>query len=187
MDFLDISHHLTYAKKYQLNITLKHDDIKGTGLFAIRDINENEIIAHYKLKICNSKNYISPLDFRYSFAIFSRSGHSLEHLIGDIDDNCFPMPIDNIPFWGPFVNEPSGKQHINACFNPNLKYNYKKYNRRGFKIGDTVIYSICSIRPINTGEEITVYYGEDYSRDYKINLSDDDKQKCVYNNLKSLK
>lgn len=187
MELLDISKHLTYANKYPLKITLKHDAIKGNGLFALCDIKENEIIAHYKIKIFNAKTYKSPSDFRYSFSVFSRSGHSLEHLIGDIDYDCFPMPLDDIPFWGPFVNEPSGKQIINACFNPNLKYNYKKYNRRGFRVGDTLIYSICSIRPIHTGEEITIYYGDEYERNYNINISDSDKQKSVYLNLKSFR
>lgn len=184
---LNIITQLNIVKRFNLKVTLKQDPIKGVGIYATANIKKDDIIAHYKIKVFDSDTYNSPTNSIYVFSILTRSGIVNEKLVGDIDEYSFPQPINNIPFWGPFVNEPSGKQTINAVFNPNLKFNYKLYKRRGIKKGDTLIYSIHAMRDIIPGEEITVYYGDEYKREYEINISDDDKSKCDYKNYKPLK
>ena len=185
--FLNVNYHLDKTKRFNLKVTLKKDKIKGIGLYAIQDIMKGDIIAHYKLKVFNAETYKSPTNSVYTFAVFNRAGIPTEKLIGDIDEFSFPQPVNNVPFWGQFVNEPSCGQSINAVFNPNLRFNYKLHKRSGIKHGDALIYSIHAMRNIKIGEEILVYYGDDYSRDYEINISNDDKKKCDYKNYKQLK
>lgn len=184
---LSVDYQLNATKKYKLKITLKNTKDKGVGIFATEQIHRDDIIAFYKLVVFDAENYKSPTDNIYTFSVYNRNGTVNDDLIGDIDDTSFHQPINNIPFWGPFVNEPSPKQSINACFNPNLKYNYKLYRRRGIKRGDSLIYSIFAIRDISVGEEINVYYGDEYERNYKVKVSDDDRRLCDYKNQKTLK
>lgn len=186
--YLDVAYQLNKNRsKYKLRVTLKTDAVKGIGLFATQNIAKHDIIAHYKIRVFNSNNYRSETNSIYVFAVFNKSGIPIEHLIGDVDEFCFPQPINNIPFWGQFVNEPSGDQHINAMFNPNLKFNYKTHNRCGFRQGDYLIYSLCAMRNIKSGEEILTYYGDEYERNYDINISDDEKRNCDYSKCRQLK
>jgi hypothetical protein len=173
---LDINYQLNQTKKYKMKITLKIDKLKGIGLYATQSIKKGENIAYYKLRVHNNTTYRSETDFMYAFTIFTRSGRPVQELIGDIDEASFPPPTDNLPYWGPFVNEPSMNQEINAGFNPNLKNNYKQCGKCGPRKGDIVIYTLYALREIKVGEEILVYYGDDYARDYTLDEEQCDKQ-----------
>jgi hypothetical protein len=165
---IDIKALLRQSERYHLKVTLKVDKIKGVGLYAVTNIKKDDKIAYYKLRIYDARTYQSPTDFVYTFTVFTRSGRPIPELIGDVDQNSFPRPENGLPFWGPFVNEPSTSQQINAGFNPNLKYNYKLCHKCGPKKGDTVIYTLYALKDIARGAEILVYYGDEYTRDYDI-------------------
>lgn len=178
---LDIDRQLEITKNYKMKVTLKCDPIKGIGLFATQDIKKNETVAYYKLTVFDSDSYVSPTNHVYAFSVYLRSGKVNETLVGDIDQGSFPMPIKNIPFWGLFVNEPSDGQSENAGFNPNIRYNYKIYGKRGIKCGDQLIYSVFALKDISAGEEILAYYGDEYERNYKVDLSKCEKTQSGYN------
>jgi SET domain-containing protein len=175
---LNPKYQLDITKNFKLKVTLKNDKVKGNGLYAVEKIKKHKIIAYYKLKVFAEDDYVSPTDTRYTFTIFNQNGKPKDKLIGDIDDNSFPLPINRIPFFGPFINEPSSNQTVNAVANPNLKYN--KINNT---IGHYVIYSIYTIRDIEPNDEITIYYGDNYERNYNISISEDDKMNSDYHTL----
>ena len=170
---LDINRINNNTKNIQnLKVELKMTPKKGAGLFAKKLIKKGEIIAYYKLKVFNFKKYDSPTDMKYSFAIYKKNGKESNMLIGDIDEDSIPDPIGNVPFWGIFANEPSGKQKPNSEVDTKNNLNYQ--NRNKIKIGTNIIYGLIASRNIRPGKEITWYYGEDYERDYKINIDPDD-------------
>lgn len=183
----DITQLLKNTNKDCLKITLKNDHIKGIGVYAVQPIKKNELIAYYKIKVFDASNYQSPMNFAYTFSVFTRSGLPNDALIGDIDMESFPSPIDNVPFWGPFVNEPSDQQMVNAAFNPNIKYNYKSHKRCGFKRGDTLIYSVYALKDVDVGQEIVVYYGDEYDRDYQVDVSKIDRHNLDYKDQKPVR
>jgi hypothetical protein len=168
-ELLDIKRILRKTKnKNLLTVTLKEGPIKGVGLYATKMIKKGEIIAHYKITIFDEKTYKSPTKYVYSFSIYNKSGKSNNKLIGDIDLDSIPPPINDITYWGLFANEPSGKQVENAEIDMNLHYNYK--NRKRVKIGSTIVYDLVAIKNIKKGDEVVWYYGEDYERDYEVNI-----------------
>jgi len=179
---LDPKFQLAFTKNYKLKITLINDDVKGICVFATKTIKKDEVISHYKITVFDEETYESPTNFTYTFAVFSKHGDCDENLIGDIDSKSFPPPVNNIPYWGCFTNEPSLNQNVNAIFNPNIKHNSKKCANKKYKllIGDTITYNIQALRNIHVGEEILVYYGDEYERNYEINISDDEKELCDF-------
>jgi len=150
----------------KLHVILKKDELKGTGLFAQKYIEKGKTIAYYKFRTFNRTTYESPTNFVYTFNVYLPTGKESKHLIGDINLDSFPDPINNIPFWAPFVNEPSGIQDINAEIDTNVDFNYK--NGRKAKCNRVMIYKLISKRAIMPGEEITIYYGDLYDRTYDI-------------------
>jgi len=167
IDLLDIDRILKETpNKNKLKITLKKDPIKSSGVYATKPIKKNEVIAYYKVKVFNYDKYESPTGNMYTFNIYTKNGNESKTFIGDIDLDSFPLPENNITFWGPFLNEPSKGQKANAEVDNNIKENYK--NRKRVKEGQTLIYKIVAKRNIKTGEELMWYYGEDYIRDYEV-------------------
>jgi|688.fasta_scaffold288107_2 hypothetical protein len=154
--------------KENLKVTLKKDQIKGTGMYATQFIKKEELIAYYKVLVYNYKKYNSPTNYIYAFDIYNKSGKESKYLIGDIYLDSFPEPVNNVPFWAPFVNEPSIGQQINAKIDLNFEENYKNKNR--IKDGSEIIYKLIAFEDIFPGDEITIYYGEDYPRTYKIDI-----------------
>lgn len=182
MDFLNYENQLELVKKYKLKVTLKKDPIKGVCVFATKPIKKDEIILYYKIRIFDETTYVSPTNFTYTFSVITKGGFCNSNLIGDIDEKSFPNPINNVPFWGPFVNEPSIGQQVNAKFNPNIKNNLKKFNNKKdkFMLGDYVVYSISALKNVNIGDEILVFYGDEYERNYEIQITDDEKTLCDF-------
>lgn len=169
LELLDIDKILKRTKQLDdLKVTLKHDEKKGSGLFAVKHIKEGETIAYYKMTVFNINEYTSPTNLIYSFDIYSIKGKECKNSIGDLDTGSFPPPLNNIPYWGPFVNEPSPKQKLNAEIDIDSESNYK--NRKRIKYGSHVTYKVIAKCDIKPGEEITIYYGKDYPRNYKINI-----------------
>lgn len=167
---LDIDRILKTTKnKKDLKITLKKDSIKGTCVYATKFIEFGELIAYYKIRVFNEATYDSLTNYIYAFSIYGVSGKQSAHLIGDIDPQSIPPPSNNIPYWGMLVNEPSDNQDINAEVDPNIEENYKNKKIKRVKAGTYLIYKIIASRDINAGEEITVYYGDNYERDYDLN------------------
>lgn len=158
--------------KKKLKIDLKKTKEKGFGIFAKKFLFKGETIAYYKLLAFDLEKYDSSTNMVYSIALYDKDDEELDNLIGDIDKLSFPNPINNIPFWGPFANEPSGDQIENAEMDTNLKLNYKR--RKRIIEGDYVIYKLVAKKLIKPGDEITWYYGKYYQRDYKINIDVDE-------------
>jgi len=151
--------------KKELKVTLKSSKRKGVGLYAVKDINKGEIIAYYKIKVFRKKDYISPTDYVYCFEVYRKNGKEYKRLIGDIDEDSFPQPLNGVPFWGPFSNEPSMGERSNSEIEIELDTNYKD---RNYSVpGDHMIYSLIAKRKIRKGDEILWYYGDGYDRDYK--------------------
>ena len=149
----------------QISIILQKTVDKGVSVMAVKSIVKGSIIAYYKFKIFKAETYKSPTDRIYSMTVYNRKGKEQNRFIGDIDKDCFPEPINKIPFWGPFINEASLDQTYNAEIDPNCDLITKKK----IKIGNYLVYNIVATRYISPGEEITMYYGDDYKRSYKIN------------------
>lgn len=152
--------------KENLSITLKRSEQKGVGVYATKTIKKGDLIAYYKCQVFREKGYESPTDRVYTFIVYRKNGEDYKRLIGDLYEGSFPEPIDNIPFWAPFVNEPSQNQRVNSDIDIDLKANYK--GRTYLTPGDTVVYKLVATRMIRKGEEILWYYGPNYPRNYKV-------------------
>jgi hypothetical protein len=166
----NIINHKTLLKnvknKNNLSVTLKKTEDKGVGLLATKTIRKGELIAYYKVKVFKHKKYDSPTNCVYIFEVYRKNGEVYKTLMGDIDEESFPEPLDNITFWAPFANEPSKNQRTNAEIDINLSENYA--DRKFAVEGDTMIYKLIASKMIRKGEEILWYYGEGYARDYTV-------------------
>ncbi len=161
--------------------TLKQDE-KGIGLYATKPILKNEVIALYKLKVFKKSDYKYPYGGIYIFTVYRKNGEAYKTLIGDLYSGSFPKSISksnnskstskskkdiNIPYWAPFVNEPSNVKDINSDIDVDFKTTYQ--NKSFLKSGNILTYKLVATRNIEPGEEITWYYGDDYERDYTVN------------------
>lgn len=168
---LDIERVLRNTKnKKKLKINLIHDKVKGTSVYATKHIKMDEVIAYYKIKVFNTNRYESPTNYIYAFSIYGANGREYKTLVGDIYSESLPEPLNNIPFWGFFINEPSNDQDINSWVDTDYDYNFTKSGRKKIKCGNSLIYKIIANRDIEPGEEITIYYGTEYERDYKLKI-----------------
>lgn len=161
-----------YIKKHTKNLTdlkvsLRKSKTKGTSLYARKNIRKNEVIAYYKFTIYSYKTFSSRTKNVYTFTVNTKSDNYSRTLIGDISEDSLEAPINGIPFWGYFANEPSGDQEGNAYIDTNIKENYK--NKSRLSPGDTMIYKLRASKSIKAGEEITWCYGSNYGRDYVPN------------------
>ena len=155
-----------------LKVILKKDPIKGAGLYATKQIVTDETIAYYKITVFDYRYHKSPTNYVYAFGVYTLNEKESKNLLGDIDLNSFPEPLNNIPFWAAFVNEPSNDQSINSRIDLNTSENYK-----GIKImrkGRQIIYKLIATKDIMPDEEITIYYGKDYPRTYEINVEEEE-------------
>lgn len=153
-------------KNDNLKVTLKRTTIKGIGLYAIKPIKKDETIAYYKFTVFLHDKYKSPTHYVYTVDVYTKKGNEHHKYIGDIDYKSIPNPLNDIPFWGMFTNEPSKGQTINAEMDMNIDFNYK--NRNIVKPGSTMVYEIVATRNIKPTEEIVWDYGPDYLRDYEV-------------------
>ncbi len=164
---LDYRKLLKTVDNKKVKITLKKTEEKGVGLFATKKIEQGEVIAYYRIKVFRQKDYESPTNGTYTFEVYRKNGEAYKRLIGDICEESFPPPgEDNIPFWAPFANEPTVSQRTNAEIDTNVKELYlsKTYSM----IDDIVTYKLVASKDIQPKEEIMWYYGDQYSRNYKV-------------------
>lgn len=152
---------------HKLNVTLKATK-KGVSVFSTKPIYKGEIVLYYKLKVYSAKNFKSKTKNKYSCTLYSKRGEEITHLIGDIYPNSVPDPLNGIPFWGHFANEPNPDEKVNTELFTNTKYNYQYSNRCKLTPGDTVIYELRAIRYIPPGSEILWNYGPNYERNYEV-------------------
>lgn len=155
---------------HKLKVILKKDSLKGTGLYATKPIKKGETIAYYKITTFSLNEYVSPTNFIYSFEVYTWAGRTSKILIGDLYLDSIPQPLNNIPFWGLFINEPSSNQSVNSEVDMNLENNYVSVKRKRVKCGGKLIYKIVATKDIHVDDEITLYYGENYKRSYEINI-----------------
>ena len=151
-------------KGKKLAITLKKDPVKGVGVYAREKISKGDVIAYYKMKVFLSRDHET--DGVYIFEVYKKNGDAYKRLLGDIYEGSFPEPIDGIPFWAPFVNEPNKGQRSNSDIDIDLKGNYQ--NRTYLSPGDTLVYKLVATKTIKPGSEILWYYGPDYLRNYSV-------------------
>ena len=153
----------------KLSVTLKKSEQKGVGLYTTKTIKKGDVIAYYKVKIFKNKGYVSPTDFVYSIEIYRKNGDAYKTLIGDIDKDSFPAPLDNIPFWAPFANEPSKNERINSEIDVDLRGNYK--DKTFSNEGESAVYKLVATKMIRPDEEVLWYYGDIYDRKYNVGKS----------------
>ena len=158
--------YLIKGNNNKLSIKLKKTKEKGLSIFATKNIKKGDVIAFYKCKVFREKTYDSPTNNVYIFEIYKKNGDEYKRLIGDIYEESFLDPIENIPFWAPFVNEPSKHQRVNSEIDINTEENYK--DKRFISPGDTIIYKLVATRKIRPGDEILLYYGKEYKRNYEV-------------------
>lgn len=160
------------AKKYtdkNVKVEIKKGK-KGVSLFAKKQIKKGNVIAYYKFKVYNEKNFEGINDNMYSIAVYTKSGRISKKYMGDIYEGSLEMPKRGISFLAYFANEPNFDQHENCFLDINLKNNYR--NKNSVKEGDTMIYKLVTKRNIKKGEEIVWCYGNSYERNYEANCDD---------------
>ena len=152
--------------KNKLSVTLKNSENKGVGLYATKTIKKGEVISYYRVKVFKGKDYDSPTDFVYLIEVYRKNGQAYKTLIGDVCDESFPQPINNITFWAPFANEPAKNERVNSELDIDLQTNY--LNKTCTKAGEFMDYKLIATKIIRKGDEILWYYGEGYKRDYSV-------------------
>jgi len=155
------------ANVKDLKVALRRIRGKGYGIIATKPIKKGNTIAFYRLLVHDEDTYRSPTDGVYSVAIYDKDDVATDDLIGDIYEGSIPQPFRNIPYWGHFANEPSGRQRVNAVLDTSNK---KNFSRRSILVpGNIVDYKLVATKNIKPLQEITWYYGKNYPRSYKVN------------------
>lgn len=155
----------------KLNVELRQTRDKGIGLFMTEDVKEGRVIAYYPAIVRDSSEP-GVCGGMYRLSIFDKDDEIESHIAGDVDvaeDRPLPNPINNLPFWAHFANEPSGSQELAAALwfdDPAIyrgRKNYLRHRRRSpLEPGDTYILELVSLRDISAGEEVTICYGSSY-------------------------
>ena len=152
------------TKNYSKLPTRLDKTTKGTSLIANQDIKKGDLLAYYKMKVYNSKDYKGINDNMYTFNVYNKDNKHFRNLIADIYEDTIEQPINGITFWGHLANEPSVDQKPNSKIitksNKNLEGDIKG--------GDIVIYELIANNDIKKDGEITWCYGGSYKRNYEI-------------------
>ena len=162
---------INYIKRNTQNLpnlktSLRKIRNKGVGIFANKNIKQNDVSVYYLLKAYNLKRFPNSFNNVYTVELYTNNGKSIKSLIGDLCEDILMQPDDNgIAYWGYFANEPSKIQESNSFLDVNSVENYSNKNR--IKEGDYVLYKLISSRDIKKGEEITWCYGSLYDRNYE--------------------
>jgi len=155
----------------RLKTTLKKIRNKGIGIFANRNIKQNEVVVYYLLKAYNLKRFPNLFNNVYTVELYTKRGNNIKSLVGDLCNESLIEPDSNgVAYWGYFSNEPSTVQESNTFLDTNLNENY--LNRSRIKEGDYVLYRLIASRDIKKGEEITWCYGSLYSRNYETSCNE---------------
>ena len=170
-NILDLDYVIKNTKNLPLKVELRKTSLKGIGIYAIKFIKKEEIIALYQVKVFREKKYESPTLNSYMIGVYSPSGYESKVWVGDIVPESLQPPVLHedgkhyVPYWGYFSNEPSGNQKENSYMDMNIDEIYK--NKKRLKEGDLIFYKLIATQNIKPGEEIVWCYGEEYGeRDY---------------------
>ena len=128
----------------------------GRGLFAIKNISAGSIICYYVTEVTDIAS--DPVGTNYRVRSYGRNGRALKSQYSDLTAKSFMPPIRNKTCWGWLCNESSTGTKPN-CFIEAGSVGVKP-------IGSLMKDTIVSSRSIKRGEQITLYYGKDYPRDY---------------------
>jgi hypothetical protein len=161
---LDRDYLIKNTKNYSKLPTRLDKTIKGTSLIANKDIKKGDLLAYYKMKVYNSKDYKGINDNMYTFNVYNKANKHFRNLIADVYEDSIEQPINGITFWGHLANEPSVDQKPNSKIvtqsNKNLEGDIKD--------GDIIVYELVATKDIKKDDEITWCYGGSYKRNYKI-------------------
>lgn len=166
----DVKHARKLAQGHDIKVALRKHRLKGTSLYAAKDIKKGNVIAYYKFKVYREGKHRAVKRSMYTMTVYTRGYRDSKNFVGDIFAGSMAPPKRGITYWAYFANEPSGKQVENAYLDTNIKQNYRKRSR--IKEGDTMVYKLRAERNIKKGEEITWCYGAWYGRTYKANCED---------------
>lgn len=157
--------------KNVLKTVVKKVKNKGIGVFACRDIYHGEDVCYYLVKAFDYKMFENKYNSVYTIELYTKSGLTIQKLIGDIADESLQVPTeDGMAFWGYMCNEPSKNQKSNTYLDINQSSNY--LYRDKIKHGDLILYKLVATKDIKKGEEITWCYGSLYLRQYKTSCKD---------------
>jgi len=166
----------TYARKlakgHNLKVALRKSKMKGTSLYAAKNIKKGNIIAYYKFKVFKMATHRQVKGGMYGMTVYTKKVRESPTLIGDIYPGSMTSPKRGISFWAYFSNEPATKpkQDENAYLDINVKQNYK--DRARVKVGDTMVYKLRASKNIKKGEEVVWCYGGSYGRGYPANCDE---------------
>lgn len=153
-----------HAKGHKLKIKLRTHPQAGRFVVATANIKKGSIVAYYQGMVFPERlKGFDNSSYRFELPT-AGGGFSRKYLI-DIYLGSFPSPVRGVPFWGPFMNEPTLEKSENIEPRYNLPRNYR--NKDAKKAGDIYIIDMVAIKNIKKGEAVTWCYGEEYGRKYK--------------------
>jgi hypothetical protein len=142
-------------------VCLKLDPIKGRTLMARKPIGVGEIVAEYRMGMYPRETHVSATDNVYIFTVYDCNGVELPDLIGDVYEHSFYRPKCHLPPpWACFANEAAPGQDYNS------EFICGQNDKRRRAAGRELVYALAATKSIDAGDEILVYYGPDYERDY---------------------
>ena len=103
----DINYARKLARGHDLKVKLRKNKMKGTSLYAAKDIKAGSIIAYYKFKVYDSDSHRQVKGGMYGMTVYTKSMRESGKFIGDIFPGSMEAPKRGISYWAYFSN---------ACF-----------------------------------------------------------------------
>lgn len=143
---------------------------KGFGIKAKKNFYAGEIITLYALSELNKDE--KPIkNGMYLYWIKCEDNLYYRY---DVDLTKINTIKNSLTYFGHYVNEPSLIKNYNCCvkfYCPSKQQPYRHSMYYPFVIPmNSIEMAIVSIKPIKKNEEITIYYGENYQRDYVFSI-----------------
>lgn len=152
------------------------ETVTMTDVVANKDIQKDEIVAYYKMRVFKTREYENDIEFysypngtTYTFTVYDKNGLRIPGLIGDLSPESVPDAIAEAPFYGHLINEPQKRKDANVRVDKQTAQNFG--SRESVHHGDFIIYAIVATKAIKAGERLLYCYGLDYERNYKTACS----------------